>query len=764
MMRSTTLDETRPETRGPLAAVVEHLTRHARARGLVRRLSEARHPVPLPGAARPLALALLHVVEERPLLVVTSRATRARRLQQEIAAWSPAPDRVLLFPEHDPLPYERLAGNPEHLVERLQALQALALGRRSPLVVVASARALMDRLMAPDAFRRSLQVLRVGQRVAPTRLIEDWLVRGYQLVPLVEEPGQCSRRGGIVDIYPPGATPYRLEFFGDEIDSIRPFDPATQRSTAHVPEVLVGPASEVLVAPTTAAVEDLRRLDLDGLSDPYRQATAQEIAQVAAGQSFPMLLRYRGYLGEHSLLDYLPDGGLVVLDDEHDVALQVRHLEQQAEEIRRDLERQRELPVGFRRPYWEWSEVAASLARRPCLRLAAGDDEDTSPFRPAPFFAGKLRDALRLCQEERLGGRRVIVVTQQAPRVAELFEELGESVTAAERLASPLEPLALVHASLGEGFASPELELLVLTDRELFGWTKTPRSTRPRTFGDRSALLSDLQPGDLVVHVDHGIGRYAGLVRLGDGASEREYLLVEYAEGDRLYVPVEQSDRLTRYFGGGEQQPTLTRLRGGEWEQTKRRVRRATRELARDLLSLYAAREVAVGHAFSADTPWQHELEGSFPYVETPDQLRVLAEVKADMERPRPMDRVVVGDVGYGKTEIALRAAFKAVMDGKQVAVLVPTTVLAYQHYQTFRERLQAFPVRVEMLSRFRTEAEQRAVVEGLKTGAVDICIGTHRLLQNDVGFRDLGLVIIDEEQRFGVAHKERLKQMRREV
>ena len=305
--------------------------------------------------------------------------------------------------------------------------------------------------------------------------------------------------------------------------------------------------------------------------------------------------------------------------------------------------------------------------------------------------------------------------------------------------------------------------LCVFSDSEIFGMTKLRRTSRRRAV-KREALLSELAPGDYVVHVEHGVGRFVGSGRASQDEGDREYLILEYARGDQLYVPMEHVDRVTPYVAPMEKPPSLTRLGTQEWKRAKERVAESTREMAAELLSLYASRELAEGHAYSPDTPWQSELESSFPYEETKDQQETIVQVKSDMEHPVPMDRLVCGDVGYGKTEVALRAAFKAVMGGKQVAVLVPTTVLAQQHYSTFSERLQAFPVSVEVLSRFRTDSEQRRVVEGLAAGKVDICIGTHRLIQKDVAFKDLGLVIVDEEQRFGVAHKERLKEMRREV
>jgi transcription-repair coupling factor (superfamily II helicase) len=400
------------------------------------------------------------------------------------------------------------------------------------------------------------------------------------------------------------------------------------------------------------------------------------------------------------------------------------------------------------------------------------------PFGHPAAFAGRLKAFLdRVARPAVRGGESVVVVSQQSARLHELLAERNVEIAVSDRLpdawtrASKEGRLALVHGTLSEGWRCEALNLAVYTDGELFGWRKIRRPLRRSRAAAREAFLSDLEPGELVVHVDHGIARFRGLYRTGGSASpdgttnaDREFLLLEYDSGDRLYVPSEQADRVTRYVGGGDEPPGLTRLGTQEWSRAKARARRAVRDIAKDLVELYAARKLAQGHAFPPDTAWQRELEDSFPYVETPDQMTAIAEVKHDMETPTPMDRLLVGDVGYGKTEVALRAAFKAVMDGKQVAVLVPTTVLAQQHYTTFAERLGAFPMRVEVLSRFRSEKEQKAVVEALAAGGVDIVIGTHRLVSKDVSFKDLGLVIVDEEQRFGVVHKERLKQLRKEV
>ncbi|MFN2228090.1 MAG: transcription-repair coupling factor, partial [Anaerolineae bacterium] len=449
----------------------------------------------------------------------------------------------------------------------------------------------------------------------------------------------------------------------------------------------------------------------------------------------------------------------------------------QARALQADLVKAGELPPDFPRPYLAWDELRERLCTGTCLVLGGRPQEGQATLLGDVFghgerYGGQLKLVLDGFQKKRDDGERVVVVSRQARRISELLEERHTTAVPVDEIAEPppAGSLALVQGTLAEGWVlrpgherPPALHLL--TDAEVFGWARPAprRAHRPRPSAPE-AFFADVEPGSYVVHIEHGIGLFKGLVKMGFSGAEREYLLVEYAAGDKLYVPVYQADRLSRYVGVSDHDPRINRLGTAEWEQVKSRTKKAVEEIADDLLALYAAREVVEGHAFSPDTLWQAELEASFPYVETDAQVRALEQIKADMEQPRPMDRLIAGDVGYGKTEVALRAAFKAVMDGKQVAILVPTTVLAQQHYQTFSERLASFPISVEMLSRFLTRRKQDDVVARLGRGGVDIVIGTHRLLSDDIVFKDLGLLIIDEEQRFGVGHKEKLKQMRQEV
>jgi len=616
--------------------------------------------------------------------------------------------------------------------------------------------------------------VRVGIEIEPFDLLARWQAMGYKLENTVDVPGTVSHRGGIVDIYPPTSEmPARLEFFGNVIESIRFFDPATQRSLRAVPAITITPATELL-AHLTRSKQGLETilgaLDLANLSDESRQQFQQEIA-ILLGDEKPASQFYAPMFNQDSLLDYVPADGLLILDEPESIRRVAEELETEAEEMRGERLARQELPRNFPRPYFSWAELEPALTSRCHLSLTGWgsstgrtEEELSLSFKPAQSYAGQLPTFIQKARDMLSQRKRVVIVSHQASRLSELLEEqdiIAPPLTEVKEVPSP-GSLTLLPGLLGEGWVMNG-DTYLFTDTEIFGFIKQRRLLKRRPV-PRHKLFVDIAPGNYVVHVEHGIARFTGVATMATKEGEKEYLVLEYAAGDKLYVPTDQIDRVTRYVGASEQPPVLSRLGTQEWTRIKQRVREAVADIARELLALYAAREVVPGFAFSRDSVWQQELEASFPYVETPDQLTVQQQVKEDMEKSKPMDRLVCGDVGYGKTEIAVRAAFKAVMDGKQVAVLVPTTVLAEQHHATFSQRFSAFPVKIEVLSRFRTPKEQQAILDGLANGTVDICIGTHRLLQKDVVFKNLGLLIIDEEQRFGVVHKEHLKKMRQEV
>jgi transcription-repair coupling factor (superfamily II helicase) len=717
-------------------------------------------------AAKPYLLACLYHHVGSSMLVITARPERAWQLYEDVTVWCSCDDQVHLLPEPDALPYERISSDPYTVKQRLKVFSSLSDIDNSHLVI-ASAHAAVRKTMPAAVFNSSCQAIRKGMKLDLEQTLYKWIRLGYELDAKVELPGTVSRRGGIIDIYSPhNDLPARIELLGDDVESIRLFDPESQRSSQVVPQINIIPAREI-ITPASELSDALRRLDLSNLNAEARSRTEGEIDRLSQGQWFDGIDLYSSLGNNGALFDYFTSNTLVVIDQPDLVEATMADLETQAAELRQAQINRGELPVNFPVPYFTWPELTDKLNRfQQRLSLEQwgdGNQEYAMNFGPTPNYSGRLPVFLKEARTIIGGKRRVIIVSQQSTRLSELLE--GEDILAfpimsIEKLPSP-GSMTLVQGSLAEGWTT-DADIL-LSDVELFGFTKKRRMVPKRPVRS-DAFLSGLGIGDYVVHVDHGVARFAGLTTLSVENGEREYMVLEYAAGDKLYVPSEQVDRVTRYIGPGGYSPALSRLGTQEWNRAKQRVKEAADLLAKELLELYSAREISPGFAYSPDTVWQQEFESSFPYVETPDQLEAVQEVKRDMERARPMDRLVCGDVGYGKTEVAMRAAFKAVMDGMQVAVLVPTTVLAQQHFTTFSQRLSPFPVKVELLSRFRSPKEQQEVIEGLGRGSVDICIGTHRLLQKDVSFKNLGLVIIDEEQRFGVAHKERLKQLIKEV
>ena len=737
--------------------------------------------VGLPDAAKAAVVAGITRNAPGAVIVITPRQLEALGMVEELGFWLGEGVPVLHFQERDSLPYERLVPDPEALGDRLAVLEALA--SETPAVIVASGIALAQRtLPAPLALATTLQV---GGRSTPDELMASLIDLGFRSVPLVESPGDTARRGGIIDVFPAtSSAPVRVEFLGREVESIRQFDPGTQRSGELLDAVMLGMAREVFdLSAATAALE--AQLDLTTCSKEVRDRLQEELARMQEGDAIANEGFYVPFLAEGTLLDHARKDTLFVIDELADLAVAMEEHDAQTGAVRDDLESRQELPGGLPSPHVPWDELRELVdvqSRRVHLSRWASDTRPVDgteapnqsfssatrlPFASADAYGGRLRTLAGALSESAGRDRAIVVVSQQAERLGEVLEEDGIPATVTNDAPEPQAGgITIVHGSLPHGWrltvSAPPITLL--TDAEVFGFVKQRRRAPRAGSSSRAAFLAQLSPGDYVVHTEHGIARFVGLVQRTIGDVEREYLELRYAQSDKLFVPADQVDRLSRYVGPSDQTPRLTRLGSQEWTRAKERVRKAVADLARELLELYAARQLMTGRSFSPDGPWQQELEASFPYVETDDQLAAVHAIKADMESERPMDRLVCGDVGYGKTEVALRAAFKAVMEGSQVALLVPTTVLAKQHLTTFSERLAGFPVHVEMLSRFRSPREQRDVVAGLADGTVDIVIGTHRLLQRDIRFKDLGLVIIDEEQRFGVAHKERLRQMRQEV
>ncbi|RMG65266.1 MAG: transcription-repair coupling factor [Chloroflexi bacterium] len=742
----------------PLRGLTEVIAHASALEVLAAEIGSGRAPVSLglPRAARPFVLAALQRHLQRPIVYVTSSVESSRIATDALSNLSDAPP--LHFAEPNTAFYDSVAPVREVIAQRSVVLATLSLraDHRPPLIVT-SPRALMHPVLPPAAFAQNTRVIRRDAAIHLESALEHWVKIGYEGEPVVERIGAFSRRGGIVDVWSPAhPLPVRIELFGDIADSIRAFDPGTQRSSESLTQIVIAPL---------------------------------EIAEIGSRQPETRHQPPSGKLS--SLLDYLDDRALLVIDDEEALREAWRTLEEKAQRERETLA-ESGMTVDARAPYISWDEFTTARVRVQTLVLGQSEAGTLSAhplarqFVNPPHFAAQITPLLDYLKTQHSADDSIktVVVSRQAARLAELWSERHAAIAAQTALDEPPSgALTFISAALPAGFIwRPEAEgqargrtttFILLTDGEIYGYVRPEwfLRTRARKAAPEKAF-ADWQPGDAVVHEDYGIGIYRGLVRLtvNTGTAtqpvegEREYLLLEYADGDRLYVPLHQLDRVSRYVGSDDARPPLDKLGSGQWERAKQKARGAAAELARDLLQLYAERELARRPPFSKDTPWQIEMESAFPFIETDDQLQAIRAVKADMERPQPMDRLVVGDVGFGKTEVALRAAFKAVQDGKQVAVLVPTTVLAQQHWNTFTQRLAPYPIRIEMLSRFRTSAEKRAVLQGLRDGTVDIVIGTHALLSQEVQFNDLGLLVIDEEHRFGVAAKEKLKRLRTQV
>ena len=722
-------------------------------------------------AAKPYLITALYHSLKLPLVIITAQPENAKKLYEQIYIWNNS-EKLDLFSEPDTLAFQRIIADPSIEQERLQALFSLVntAEKSSPPFLIASAPALIQKIASKDDFIPLCRTIESGAEIDPMELMRQLESIGYRTENMVEAPGTVSRRGDILDIFPPTSElPVRLEFFGNNIESIRLFDSASQRSQKVIPRVAICPAAEILPAKIKDKVKSIfSNLDQSNLSEEIREQFEEDSLLLSTGQRIPGISFFASIFNSGNLLDYLPSNTLVILDEPAQIEEEVKYLENQANELREQKIAAGELPANFPIPYHSWAYINSLLYRKSILHLVSWSGiEDIALFQfgftPAPTYFGQMNSLIAKTIDFLQQKYRLVFISNQALRLSELLEEvdiLSPPVTEIIQLPQA-GTITILQASLSEGWQLGKT--YILTDQEIFGFAKERRFLKKRTV-QRHKLSVDIKPGDYVVHVEHGIGQFTGVTMRTTGNTQREYMLITYAEGDKLYVPTDQIDRVSKYVGSAEQEPALNRLGTQEWNRTKQKVKEDVEEIAHDLLELYAKREVVTGHAFSPDTVWQRELEVAFPYVETPDQVKVEEKVKEDMSKPRPMDRLIVGDVGYGKTEIAIRAAFKAVMDDKQVAILVPTTVLAEQHYVTFKNRMGSFPIKIEVLSRFRKPKEQKAVIEGIANGSIDICIGTHRLLQKDVVFKDLGLLVIDEEQRFGVSHKEFLKKLREQV
>ena len=701
----------------------------------------------LAGSGKALLLAHLKKNLDLPFLVITAKPEEALKMYDDLVPFL-GQKTTRLFPAWEILPYEMKIPDSEVVGKRLETLYDLATSKN--IIAISTVRSCLEKTILPEDLKKKTIRLKVGENADIELLSQQLSGLGFRRFPQVEEVGSYSIRGGIVDVFPYSyPDPIRIEFFGDQIESVRKFAISDQRSIQKIDSALILPSREVLIsdAKLEECLSKLRPKQAQSLSEKIRFYD-----EVPGLEWLASLFE----LPQAKILNYLPFDCVIFLDEPSLIQNESEQIQTETEHLFWEAEKREE---AVPEPEVLFDHVEAFLNQVHQFQVIEN------------LSLGEARKSINLgmMEPESFGGSLDLLRSAirnhktQSQKVYIFCDNLGQRDRLSELLDHDAEGVNLEVGLLNSGFSFPEIDLVALTDHQIF--SRYFRRRRKRRFNEGVALssYSALSVGDFVVHIDFGIGKYAGLESLLVDQRKRECLKLLYQGEDKLYVPIEEFNRVHK-FVGKEGSPTLSRLGGTSWEKLKRRTKKAIQDMAQELIELYAVRKAKPGFAFSSDSTWQKELEASFIYEETPDQLSAIDAIKQDMEKEIPADRLICGDVGYGKTEVAIRAAFKCVMDGKQVAVLVPTTILAFQHFVTFGERLREYPVQVEMLSRFKSRKEQKEIVRDLKEGKVDVVIGTHRLLSNDMEFKDLGLVIIDEEQRFGVAHKEKLKKLRRLV
>jgi len=742
----------------------------------------------LKGSSAAFALSRIAPVLRAPVLVLTPNEERAERFSQELQFFLGSAARIAFYPSWDLKPFERISPSAETMGQRWKVRHQL-LASAPPEIVIASLPAVLLKVPSREVHRRQALMVRTEKELGRDDLIDRLERMGYSRCSLVTEMGDFAVRGHLLDIFPPSTVgPLRMEFFGDSLESLRLFDPQTQRSSEPLEEAEILPVKEVLFF-SEYLQEAIRRVNALASRDSSRRMPIQGILQkLEQGISFPGVEFYLPFFHPRleSFFDFLPPPTVLFLDEPPEIEESLQRTWEEAQEAWREaLEKEEALPAPSelylgKEDFFDLKGVFPQAAFQG-LEMEGGGisfrfETDSHERLRSELLSSKSEEGIlqllaqRVRSAEERGIKTLLVSSslRASQRLGEMLEGHRLRVRFLEKPFSswdPVEPapwdVTLVLGNLSHGFIFPRAGLMLITEGELFG-EKRPRKRPAVTMKDHAlAAFSELQVNDYIVHADHGIGIYRGLLKLRLADEEHDFLFLEYQGGDKLYLPVYRLNRVQKYVGGGEGGPRLDKLGGTSWEKAKKRVKKSLRELAEELVKLYAARSVVQGYAFSSADESFKEFEASFEYEETPDQMQAIEDVQADMGREKPMDRLVCGDVGFGKTEVALRAAFRSMMEGKQVAVLVPTTVLAQQHFQTFSQRFASYPFQVEMLSRFRSRIEQKEILADLAKGKADLVIGTHRLLQRDVTFKDLGLLVIDEEHRFGVGHKEKIKRMR---
>ncbi|RBW67642.1 transcription-repair coupling factor [Bacillus taeanensis] len=740
----------------------------------------------LSGSARTLLTAAIYEKTKHPQLILTHNLYQAQKIYEDLSELVSG-DEVFMYPVNELISSDIAAASPELKSQRVEALNYWSKHNRGIIIAPIAG---VKRLLPPKSLWQASQyTFQTGTELHVDKMLTELIQIGYTRVPMVASPGEFSMRGGIIDIYPlTEEKPLRIELFDTEIDSIRYFEIETQRSDQMIETVTIGPAEEVILrgdhfkrgkeALEKGLHDSLSKIKDQSVKKSMNEKVSYEIERLGNEEVFQGIYKYTSLLYEHpeSLLDYLPKNGLVVFDEISRIQEMSVSLDKEEAEWLTSLLHQGDCITDLKMSASFEEIIGKASSSVLYLSLLLRHVPHTNPenivnvnCKAMQDFHGQM-NVLKAEVERWLKGNFAIVFftvnKERAKRLERVLADQDiESIITDEKVALLEGKVQIMIGDLSSGFEMPIQKLAVITEEEVFTKkARKPRRNAKLSNAERIKSYSELKVGDYIVHVNHGIGKYLGIETLEINGIHKDYLHVKYAGNDTLYVPVEQIDQVQKYVGSEAKEPKIYALGGNDWKKVKKRVKSSVENIADDLIKLYAEREASKGFAFPKDGLEQQEFESAFPYQETEDQLRAIEEIKVDMQKERPMDRLLCGDVGYGKTEVAIRAAFKAIMAGKQVALLVPTTILAQQHYETISERFSEHPINIGLLSRFRTRKEQNETIKGLKEGVVDIVIGTHRLLSKDLKFQELGLLIVDEEQRFGVTHKEKIKKMKANV
>lgn len=741
----------------------------------------------LSGTARSFFVSILERAQKKKTLIITHQLLHAQQLYDDLIEFSDSP-HIYLYPVNELIAAEMAIASPELRAERIRSLTNWLNTDTGILIAPIAA---LKRMLPPVTYWNKYQIqLTDGSILDLEQSISKLVDMGYERTDMVTSPAEFSVRGGIIDIYPiTEKHPIRIELFDDEIDSIRYFDASTQRSLEKISSVIIGPAKELLVTQEDmlrgserlekALSKALKKMKASEEKEKLIETIEYDISRLKDAETFQEMYKYSEHFYDEvsSLLDYLPNNGLLIFDEMSRIQEAAQQLDKEEAEFFTTLLEQHQVIPGMKFSF-DWTTIKDKFKQQKIymsvfLRHIANTQPENIvniSSRAMQEFHGQMPLFKSELERWKKSNFSVIILTankERAEKVQSILDDYGMEVQVQldEELKLPLKNPVITIGNISSGIELPLHKIAIITENELFKKKQTRVKRRQNiTNAERIKDYQELKIGDYVVHRNHGIGKYLGIETLKVNNLHKDYLLIKYSGDDKLYVPIDQIDLVQKYVGSEGKEPRLYKLGGTEWAKVKKKVQSSVEDIADELIELYAKRQMQKGYAFSKDTELQEEFEHAFPYQPTEDQLRCIEEIKRDMESPKPMDRLLCGDVGYGKTEVAIRAIFKAVVEGKQAAVLVPTTILAQQHYQTMQERFQDYPVNIGLLSRFRTKKQQNETIAGLKNGTVDIVIGTHRLLSNDIKFKDLGLLVVDEEQRFGVKHKEKIKKIKTNV